>query len=246
MKQSNEWMVRRVWLHAMVVSVCMILCMIAIGIGIARLVLPGQSWQADMMNFIEADSSPQGRFQAELSRLRVYADTYRPEENEDIQDCSQILEAQGITVAVSQDSRIIYATPGSDPKQTVAGVEKTVSWKPNGTDTVKPNIDTAAMLWKDNTLAYQYISRKTGVQVAVLSHTISMPREYKGLYPLRMQRTWICLFITWLGLSGLLVWVILSKRFMRHMLPYIQLYCNVQTNGKSCGSQHALRNDQHT
>ena len=26
------------------------------------------------------------------------------------------------------------------------------------------------MLWKDNTLAYQYISRKTGVQVAVLSH----------------------------------------------------------------------------
>ena len=210
MKQSNEWMVRRVWLHAMVVSVCMILCMIAIGIGIARLVLPGQSWQADMMNFIEADSSPQGRFQAELSRLRVYADTYRPEENEDIQDCSQILEAQGITVAVSQDSRIIYATPGSDPKQTVAGVEKTVSWKPNGTD------------------------------------TISMPREYKGLYPLRMQRTWICLFITWLGLSGLLVWVILSKRFMRHMLPYIQLYCNVQTNGKSCGSQHALRNDQHT
>lgn len=46
------------------------------------------------------------------------------------------------------------------------------------------------MLWKDNTLAYQYISRKTGVQVAVLSHVaIPMFREYKGLYPLRMQKT---------------------------------------------------------
>ena len=247
MKHSNVWILRRMCFGAMIVSVWILACVMATGIGIARIVLPGQSWQADMMSFIATESSPQGAIQFELGRLRMYADTYKQGQNEDIQDCSQILEAQGITVAVSQDGRLVYATSGSDPSQTVAGVEKSLSWQPRGSDTAKPDMDTAAMLWKDNTLAYQYISRKTGVQVAVLSHAaIPMFREYKGLYPLRMQKTWVCLFVAWLGLSGVLVWIVLSKRFMRHMLPYVQLYCNAQTNSTSCGSPHVLGNDQHT
>ena len=91
---------------AMIVSVWILACVMATGIGIARIVLPGQSWQADMMSFIATESSPQGAIQFELGRLRMYADTYKQGQNEDIQDCSQILEAQGITVAVSQDGRL--------------------------------------------------------------------------------------------------------------------------------------------
>ena len=171
------------------------------------------------------------------------ADTYTADEQGELQERCRVLENQGLAVAVYQDGQIVYATDGSDPWQTIAAAQKKIAGQQTGTDTVNPDTDTAAMIWKENTLAYLYMSRSTGVQVAAVSQeAIAMPREYKGMYPLHMQQTWVWLSIVWLCISCFLVWIVLSKRIIKKMIPYVPLRLDMQQQ-KQHGSGHRQDRD---
>lgn len=229
MKHTNVSKLARIWICHVTMSVLLLVFAVLACIGIARVILPGQTWQADMMALVWPESSPQEKLQFALGGLRRCADTYTADEQGELQERCRVLENQGLAVAVYQDGQIVYATDGSDPWQTVAAAQKKIAGQQTGTDTVNPDTDTAAMIWKENTLAYLYMSRSTGVQVAAVSQeAIAMPRAYKGMYPLHMQQTWVWLSIVWLCISCFLVWIVLSKRIIKKMIPYVPLRLDMQ------------------
>lgn len=230
---------KRIWVCHVTVSVLILIFAALACIGMARVILPGQSWQADMIALVWPESSPQEELQFALGRLRRCADTYTTEENDELQEACGILEQRGIAVAVCQDGQIVYATKDSNPWQTITSAQQTFALQQTGIDTVNPNTDTAAMIWKKNALAYMYLSRNTGVQVAAVSQeNILMPQAYKGMYPLHIRQTCVWLSAVWLCISGLLLWIVLSKRMMTHMMQYIQLRCSVQTGKRHRFHQH--------
>lgn len=235
MNHTNVSISKRIWVRHITMSVLILAFTVLACIGAARVILPGQTWQADMIALVWPENSPQEKLQFALGGLRRCADTYTADKQGELQERCRVLENQGLAVAVYQDGQIVYATDGSDPWQTVAAVQKKIAGQQTGTDTVNPDTDTATMIWKENTLAYLYMSRSTGVQVAAVSQeAIAMPREYKGMYPLHMQQTWVWLSIVWLCISCFLVWIVLSKRLIKKMIPYVPLRLDMQQQKRQC------------
>lgn len=223
MNHTKEFISTRIWVCHVAVSVLILAFTVLACIGAARVILPGQTWQADMIALVWPENSPQEALQFALGRLRRCADTYTQEENEELQEQCGVLEKLGITVAVYQDGQIVYATADSDPRQTIASAQQTVALQPTGRNTVNPDTDTAAMIWKENALAYMYMSRDTGVHIAAVSQKyIAMPHAYKGMYPLHIKQTSVWLIGALLCISSLMLWIVLSKRMVKHMVQYVQ------------------------
>lgn len=137
--------------------------LLAVSISIFLALQFGNVNRAAVISFIWPESGPNMSLQFELSRLRVRADQFSGNMGR-LRQASDHLEDLGLTVAILQHGKMLYATAGTEPMQTVA---KAKANSPGG--------DTS-LIWSQQEFAFQYVSNETGVQLAVTGD-IPMQRD---------------------------------------------------------------------
>lgn len=126
--------------------------------------------RAAAISFLWPESNgPTLSVQFELSRLCVRADWYTGGMGR-LMQTSDHLEDQGLTVAISQQGRILYATEYTDPWATIGEAYR----RSPGSG--------AALNWSDEGIAFHYTSPETGVAVAVIGPV--QLRKHGGIWDL--------------------------------------------------------------
>lgn len=211
----------RIRLSNFIMSFFPVLLVVTICTCILLAVQPGNTLRAGIVSLVWPESGPHVAIQFELSRLRVRVDAYTGKQNEELQDACRRLENQGLTVAVYQDKRIIYATEGSSPWQTAALAREETEYHPSSSAAAKiavankkSNNDTmAAMMWDANGLAYRYVSPKTGVQIAAVSHVPMQSHiEYVGMGYKHVMKALVYMLFAVVFIIIMFLGIALSKR----------------------------------
>ena len=172
--------------------------------------------RAAAISFLWPESNgPTLSVQFELSRLCVRADWYNGGMGR-LMQTSDHLEDQGLTVAISQQGRILYATEHTDPWATIGEAYR----RSPGSG--------AALNWSDEGIAFHYTSPETGVAVAVVGPV--QLRKHGGIWDLSSKNIVKVAFVVLAVLAVLVtiaVGLFLSRLLARQIVRPVEEMRNI-------------------